>query len=194
MHPKPGSRAVGIAVADGPTRSQLCGAVVRADRVVDGVAFSTCRTGGTDATSACSDLLERLDRPDARWILLAGVAPAWFNLVDVRALGATADRPVIAVSFEASDGLEDPLREHFSGRALAERLERYEALPERTRLQRDDGDLFVRTAGIETASAREVLRAFTPAGRRRPEPLRVARLAARAASTHAARLVDDEET
>lgn len=193
MHPKPGSRAVGIAVADGPTRSQLCGAVVRADRVVDGVAVSRCRTGGTDATNACETLLERLNRPDARWILLAGVAPAWFNLIDVRALWAAADRPVIALSFEESDGLEDPLREHFSGRALAERLERYEALPERTRLQRDDGDLFVRTAGIEIAPAREVLQAFTPAGRRRPEPLRVARLVARAANAQAVRLVNDED-
>ena len=193
MHPKPGSRAVGIAASDGPTRSHLCGAVVRADRVVDGVAFSTCETGGTDATSACCALLDRLDRPDARWILLAGVAPAWFNLIDVRALWAAADRPVIALSFEESDGLEGPLREHFSGRALADRLERYAALPERTRLTVDERELFVRTVGIEPSDAGAVLRAFTPEGSQRPEPVRIARLAARAAREHTTRLLEEQE-
>ena len=187
MAPKPGSRAVGIAASDGSEHSQLCGAVVRADRAVEDFVFARCTTGGTDATAACCKLLARLDRPDARWVLLAGVAPAWFNLIDLDALHAAADRPVIAVSFEKSDGLEAPLREQFSGEALQQRLAIYRALPPRNRIPIDDTELWVRSVGIDTPDAAEVVAAFCPDGGDRPEPLRVARLAARAGRAQAER-------
>ncbi|PSQ09470.1 DUF99 domain-containing protein, partial [Halobacteriales archaeon QS_7_68_65] len=49
---KAGVRALGVAESSRPdaTRSTLAGAVVRADRVVDGFAFGSCTVGGTDAT------------------------------------------------------------------------------------------------------------------------------------------------
>ena len=187
MAPKSGSRVVGIAASDGPDYSQLCGAVVRADRAVEDFGFGRCTTGGSDATAACCDLLDRLDRPDANWLMLAGVAPAWFNLVDLDAIHAAADRPVVAVSFEASDGLEEPLREHFSGEDLAWRLATYRKLPPREPLTVDETDLWVRTVGIDAAAASDVLAAFLPDGGDRPEPLRVARLAARAGREQAER-------
>ena len=187
MAPKPGSRAVGIAASDGPEYSQLCGAVVRADRVVEDVVFGRCTTGGSDATAACCELVDRLDRPDARWLLLAGVAPAWFNLIDLDDVQAAAERPVIAVSFEESEGLETPLREHFSGKALRERLATYRGLPSRESVALGDTKLWVRTVGIDTADAADVLRAFVPDDGERPEPLRVARLAARAGRAQAER-------
>ena len=187
MAPKPGSRAVGIAASDGSEHSQLCGAVVRADRAVEDVVFARCTTGGTDATTACCKLLTRLDRPDVRWVLLAGVAPAWFNLIDLDALQTAADRPVIAVSFEQSDGLEAPLREQFSGEALQQRLAIYRALPPRTPVPIDDTELWIRSVGIDTADAAEIVTAFCPDGSNRPEPVRVARLAARAGRAQAER-------
>lgn len=180
MGPKSGSRAVGIAASDATRRSQLCGAVVRADRVVDDVVFETCTTGGSDATAACIRLLESLDRPDVQWILVAGVAPAWFNIIDLAGLADSAGRPAIAVSFEESDGLEGPLREQFEGAELAQRLDRYRRLPDRNRLSVGGNDLFIRAVGIEDSEAAEVVTAFTPEGSGRPEPLRVARLVARA--------------
>lgn len=194
MAPKPGSRAVGIAASDGPEYSQLCGAVVRADRAVEDFVFARCTTGGTDATAACIDLLARLERPDAQWILLAGVAPAWFNLVDLDDLHAATDRPVIAVSFEASDGLADPLREHFSGEPLQRRLATYRELPPREPVSINDAELWVRTVGIDTADAANVLRAFLPADSDRPEPLRVAQRAARAGRRQAERFGWDTAT
>lgn len=181
MVPKAGSRALGIAASDAADRSQLCGAVVRADRVVDDLVFATCTTGGSDATAAYRGLWDRLDRPDVQWLLLAGVAPAWFNLVDLDTLAAHADRPVIAVAFEASDGLETPIREQFDGDERDRRLDVYRRLPPRTRLSMGDEVVFVRAVGVDTDGAADVVRAFTPDGRSRPEPLRVARLAARAA-------------
>jgi endonuclease V-like protein UPF0215 family len=154
--------------------------VVRADRVVDDLVFATCTTGGSDATAACRELWDRLDRPDVQWIFVAGVAPAWFNLVDLAALADHADRPVVAVAFEDSDGLEAPLREQFEGAALDRRLDMYRRLPPRTRVSVGDDTVFIRAVGIDTDAAADVVAAFTPEGSGRPEPLRVARLAARA--------------
>ncbi|MEA1931456.1 MAG: DUF99 family protein [Euryarchaeota archaeon] len=181
MPPKPGSRALGIAASDAADRSQLCGAVVRADRVVDDLVFATCTIGGSDATAACCELWDRLARPDVQWVLVAGIAPAWFNLVDLAALADHTHRPVLAVSFEDSDGLAGPLREQFAGAALDRRLDVYRRLPPRSRLPVGDDTVFLRAVGIDTDAAAAVLRAFTPEGSGRPEPLRVARLAARAA-------------
>lgn len=126
-----------------------------------------------------TDLWRRLDRPDVRHVLVAGVALAWYNVVDLRALHEAVERPVVAVTFEESEGLEGPLRETFSGDALADRLAAYERLPDRRPVDVGDDRLFVRSAGIDPDEAAAVVRAHTPEGGR-PEPLRVARLAARA--------------
>ncbi|MFB6172073.1 MAG: DUF99 family protein [Haloarculaceae archaeon] len=176
---KPGSRALGVAESFTGDSSVLAGSVVRVDRATDGFVFGTCTVGGTDVTDAVVDLWTRLDRPDARHVLVAGVALAWYNVLDLRELHRAVERPVLAVTFEESDGLADPLREAFSGDALAERLAVYERLPERHRVDVGDDAVFVRSVGLDPAAAAEVVRAHTPAGGR-PEPLRVARLAARA--------------
>ncbi|QZY00358.1 DUF99 family protein [Halobaculum rubrum] len=216
----PGTRALGVAVsADGrsddepPARATVAAAVVRTDRVVDGLSFSTCTVGGSDATAAVVECINRLGRPDARHVLLAGVAPAWFNLIDLRRVHEAAERAVVAVSFEASSGLEPHLREHFTGDALDRRLTVYESLPDREPLSLDgdeiggggddavdiDGsgdddrkserepDVWVRPVGVDAGAARRIVTAHTPEGQGRPEPLRVARLAARAGRTYAER-------
>ncbi|NHN46778.1 DUF99 family protein [Halostella sp. JP-L12] len=176
---KPGTRALGIAESFRSETSTLAGAVTRASRVVDGFAFSTCTVGGDDATDAIVELYERLDREDVRYVMVAGVAPAWYNLVDLRAVRDAVDRPVVAVTFEESSGLEASLREEFDGEALQWRLDAYDALPPRHPVDAGDDTVFVRSVGIDDDEADEVVRAFTPEGGR-PEPVRVARLAARA--------------
>jgi hypothetical protein len=154
--------------------------VLRADRVVDGLAFATCTVGGTDATDAIAELWSDLGRPDVRYLLIAGVAPAWYNVLDIDILHQSVDRPVLAVTFEASDeSLDEALSRAFSGEAFETRLERFERLPPRSRLRVNGETVFVRSVGCETSEARDVVRAFTPEGGR-PEPLRVARMAARA--------------
>ncbi|PGF17010.1 hypothetical protein CP556_13360 [Natrinema sp. CBA1119] len=187
---KSGVRALGIAESyrddwtGGRTRSTLAGAVVRADRVFDGLAYGSCRVGGTDGTAAVIDLIDDLGRPDARYVLLGAVAPAWYNLLDLSTIHRAVDRPVLAVTFEASGGLEPGLRDAFSGAELEERLETYRALPERHELTINEETVYVRCVGLEPADADEVVRAFTPAGGR-PEPIRIARQAARAADSYA---------
>ncbi|ELZ29115.1 hypothetical protein C475_02824, partial [Halosimplex carlsbadense 2-9-1] len=56
----------------------------------------------------------------------------------------------------------------------------YRRQPDRRPVELDDGTVYVRAAGLDADEAADVVRAFTPEGGR-PEPLRVARLAARAA-------------
>lgn len=177
---KAGARALGVAESYRGDRSVLAGAVVRASRVVDGFAFSTCTVGGTDATAAVADLVDAVDREDVRYLFLAGVALAWYNVVDLAALYERADHPVVAVTFEGSSGLEASLRDAFDGDPLEERLAAYRALPERRHLTVNGNDRYLRAVGIGESEARDAVRAFTPEGGR-PEPLRVARLAARGA-------------
>ncbi|MEF8851412.1 MAG: DUF99 family protein [Haloarculaceae archaeon] len=176
---KAGVRALGLAESYRGEHSTLAGAVVRADRAVDGFVFDTWTVGGTDATDTAVSVVDRLGREDVSYVFLSGIAPAWFNLLDVPTVHGRVDRPVLSVSFEASPGLEAALREAFSGDALDERLAVYRRQPPRRRVTVNGEAVFVRTAGLEEDAA-DVVRAFTPAGGR-PEPLRVARLAARAA-------------
>jgi uncharacterized protein len=189
---KPGARALGIAesyrgTTDGSNgersdrpRSSLAGAVVRADRALDGLAFGSCTVGGRDATEAVCALFSALDREDVRYVLVSGIAPAWYDVLDLRRIHEHVSRPVCSVSFEASAGLEDALRREFSGEALEDRLSTYERQPPRRRTAVNGHDVYYRALGLDDDSARELLSAFTPEGGR-PEPLRVARIAARAA-------------
>jgi hypothetical protein len=177
---KAGVRALGVAESYRDQVSTLAGVVVRADRVVDGFAFGSCSVGGTDATDAIATLAERLAREDVRYLLVAGIAPAWFNVVDLQALAARTDRPVLSVTFEDSPGLEAAISEAFDGDERARRLARYRDQPDRTAVSVNDEQVFVRAVGLSASEAADVVRAFTPAGGR-PEPVRVARQAARAA-------------
>jgi len=175
---KPGTRALGVAVSGGGDRATVAGAVVRVTRVVDGFSFASCAVGGLDSTAAVTECYERLDREDVRYVLLAGVAPAWFNVVDLHAVHDAVDRPVVSVSFEDSDGLREPIEREFSGAAREDRLAVYESLPDRHPVDVNGERVFVRSVGCEDPA--DVVAAFTPEGGR-PEPLRVARLTARAA-------------
>ncbi|MFB6184958.1 MAG: DUF99 family protein [Haloarculaceae archaeon] len=177
---KAGVRALGVAESFRDERSTLAGAVVRADRVVDGLVFGRCTVGGHDATDGVAALFESLDRPDVRYCIVAGIAPAWFNVLDLRALHDAVERPVLSVTFEASNGLTDAIEAAFDGEERTRRLARYRAQPDRWELDVHGETLFVRNVGLDRADAADVVRAFTPEGGR-PEPIRVARLAARAA-------------
>ncbi|WP_096393862.1 DUF99 family protein [Halorubrum trapanicum] len=185
----PPSRTLGIAFSDARDASHAAGVVVRADGTPDGFAFATCTVGGTDATDAVLDCWSALDREDVRHVACAGVAPAWFNLLDLRRLHETLDRPVYAVSYERSPGLEPALRDAFDGDALADRLATYRSLPPRVPVDSADADedvsdsddpRFVRAVGLDSDEAAAAVRGLTRDGFRRCEPLRMAALAASA--------------
>ncbi|WP_256391856.1 endonuclease dU [Natronoarchaeum rubrum] len=180
---KSGTRALGVAESyDGSQEadeSTLAGAVVRADRVVDGVGFERCTVGGTDATETVRSLTDRLARADVRYVFLAGIALSWYNVVDLHGVHEAVERPVLSVTFEESDGLDDAIAEAFDGDALERRLDVYRDQPPRRRVEVNDRAVFVRCVGASEETAERLVKRFTPAGGR-PEPLRVARMAARA--------------
>jgi endonuclease V-like protein UPF0215 family len=186
---KPGVRALGVAESFREERSTLAGVLVTANRVVDGFAFSTCTVGGTDVTQAITELYTDLGREDVRYLLVAGVALAWYNIVDLRALHRATDRPVISVTFEASEGLEPALRREFSGDALRRRLSTYQGLPDRNAITVNGETVYLRSVGIDDETAATVVTAYTPEGGR-PEPVRIARQAARAADAFRRRTTD----
>ncbi|OYR59380.1 endonuclease dU [Halorubrum halodurans] len=184
---EPPSRTLGVAFSDGDRVSRIAGAVLRADATLDGLAYGACTVGGTDATDAVVDLVADLDRQDVRHVCIAGVAPAWFNLLDLRRIHEAVGRPVSAVSYEASPGLEPALREALGGGAgdadadgLAERLAVYRSLPPRRRVALDGpaSPLFVRAVGLADDRAAAIVRSLVREGFRRPEPLRIASIAA----------------
>lgn len=175
---KQGVRALGVAESyrgEGG-ESYLAGAVVRGSGTVDGLEFTTATVGGTDATDAVVRLYELADREDIRLVMLSGVALSWYNIVDMSVVHETTDVPVVSVTYEESEGLRAALRDEFSGDALNERLGLYDSLPPRRRVTVGNA-LYVRSVGVSDERVEEAVRLFTRDGR--PEPVRVARLAAR---------------
>jgi endonuclease V-like protein UPF0215 family len=175
---KHGVRALGVAESASPQadRSTLAGVVLRADGRTDGFGLGTCTVGGTDSTSVVGDIYERLDREDIRYVIVAGVALAWYNILDMHALQDRLQRPILSVSFEDSPGLSEAIREGVEN--PAPRLQTYQSLPDRVPVTLNGERRYVRCVGCSEEKAREVVHSFTPGGGR-PEPIRVARLLAR---------------
>ncbi len=179
---KSGARALGVAESYCGDTSTLAGVVVRADRTVDGFAFETCTVGGTDSTAAILALFSALDREDIRYLFVAGIAPAWYNVIDLHRLHEQTGLPVLSVSFETSDGLAEAIEREFDDSPARTRLDTYDAQPPRRAVEVDTETVYLRSLGLDEKRARDVVRAFTPEGGR-PEPVRVARLAARGVDT-----------
>lgn len=177
---KPGARALGIAESFQGERSTLCGVVATGGGVVDGCGFTTCRVGGLDATEAVLDLWRDVGRPDVRALLLSGVALAWYNVIDLDHLAREVSIPVLAITYEQSEGLGDAIEREFEGEATTRRLERYERLPSRRACSIGSETVYVRAKNDAELDVEEALQSLTLAGGR-PEPVRVARVLARAA-------------
>jgi len=161
------------------SRSMLAGVVMRADRRVDGLAYARASVGGDDATQAVLEICRRLDRRDINALFLSGAAISWFNIIDLVAVFEEVSRPLICLTYEESEGLEKYLREYFP--EPEEKIERYRTLGGREKIKLKTGyELFVRVHGATVEEARILLNKFTLDGRV-PEPVRLARMAARAA-------------
>jgi len=179
---KGGIRALGLAESyrgDGG-ESYLAGVITRASRVTDGFRFTTMTVGGTDATESVVELYQAHDREDIRFVLVSGIAPAWYNVIDLRTVHDSVGVPVVSVTYEEggkTKGLRESIEDEFDGDGLKERLGLYDSLPDRHRLIVEGNDLYVRSVGVSEKRTERWVRGFTHDGR--PEPVRVARLAAR---------------
>ncbi|MDG6910406.1 MAG: DUF99 family protein [Nitrososphaerota archaeon] len=178
---KPGIRALGVAESfkQGQRTSILAGVVMRSDRVVDGVAYGRTRVGGDDATGSIASLYLRLARNDVNLLMVSGAILSLYNIVDVDGLSAKTKLPVICLTYKETAGIEDSIRRHF-GTGAAAKLAAYRRLGGRKGITLATGKrVFVRTSGLEARETKRVLDAFTLQGSV-PEPVRVAKLLARA--------------
>ena len=178
---KPGIRALGVAESfrPGGKSSVLAGVVMRSDLVIDGVAFGKTSLGGDDATASIASLFRKFRRNDVNLIMVSGAILSLYNIIDVDALSARTRVPVVCLTYKETAGIEDSIRRHFPEGAEA-KLVAYRALGARTGVKLRTGQrVYVRTAGIDSSAAGRVLDAFTLQGSV-PEPVRVAKLLARA--------------
>jgi len=176
---KRGVRVLGVAESfiKGAKCSVISGVVMRGDLQIDGFSFATATVGGMDATQSILRLYENLKRKDINVIMLNGCVISWFNIVDLEVIHAATAKPLIAVTYEESEGLENYLRKYFDD--WEERLAVYRRLGERQRVTLHTGHkILIRCINMTVRKARLLLNRFTLQGAV-PEPLRVARILSR---------------
>lgn len=172
--------AVAESFKKGAVESVLAGVVMRRDLVVDGMAFGTATIGGDDATESIVSMYVSLGRDDVNCIVLDGLVISMYNIIDGEKVSAITGKPVIAVTFEDSPGLDRAIKHHFPD-SWQGKLAQYEKLGSREHVVVKTGKhLYIRCWGLTQKRAVSVLNAFTLQGAL-PEPVRVAKLAARSA-------------
>jgi endonuclease V-like protein UPF0215 family len=158
----------------------LAGVVMRRDLVMDGMAFGRATVGGDDATDAIIAMHRSLCRDDVNCIMLDGLVISMYNIIDGERLASETGLPIIAVTFKDSKGLEGAIRHHFQ-EGWEKKMAQYKKIGRRDRLVLKTGKpVYVRCWGMTTKYATSVLNAFTAQGAL-PEPLKVAKIAARSA-------------
>lgn len=183
---KKGIRALGIAesfVKGISQKSFLAGVVMRADRIVDGFSHSLVTVGGVDATEQVLALIEKLRRQDINVIILNGCVISWFNVIDLQQVYEASSIPLICVTYDASEGLDQYFHELFPT-TWQQRLKTYRQNGKRIPVTLRTGkSIFTRYFGLSLDQVKGVVNKFTIFGAV-PEPIRVARLLARTLLKH----------
>lgn len=169
----------GLAIAEslrtGSARATLAGIVMRRDLVIDGFVFGYATPSGDDATEAILDMHRRLHRADISYLLLLGTIISRYNIIDIAEIHRCTKVPVISVTYRDSGGIQSAM----DGRFEPAKIKRYQMLGSRQRIKLGKYDIFVRCEGCTSGEAQRLLCSMTLQGSI-PEPLRVARLLARA--------------
>ncbi|MDD1663234.1 MAG: DUF99 family protein, partial [Methanomicrobiales archaeon] len=107
---KRGLRALGIAESfSGRDSSTMAGVVMRKDLRIDGVSLAYLTVGGTDATDAVLAIIAALGRRDINVVMVSGSVVAWYNILDPEAISEETGLPLIVVTYEDSEGLEEDI-------------------------------------------------------------------------------------
>jgi endonuclease V-like protein UPF0215 family len=178
---KPGIRVLGAAESfkQGQKESVLAGVVMRRDLVIDGLSVRAISIGGDDATRSLLALFKSFGRNDINLFMVSGAILSLYNIVDVDELARRSRLPVVCLTFRETSGIEDSIRRHFPDRA-DEKLKAYRKLGVRKRVKLESGHVvYARASGMDLTEVKAILDMFTLQGSV-PEPVRVARLLARA--------------
>ncbi|MFX1565846.1 MAG: DUF99 family protein [Promethearchaeota archaeon] len=178
---KAGARLLGIAESGivGSSSSILCGVVIRGDLVIDGVIWDSVTIRGMDATQAILRMYEQLNRLDIGGIMLHGTVIAGYNIVDMVRLFDEMSLPIISVTKQPHEDLKQHLVSTFP-----------EDWGSRWEVAQRNGDIysvvisettkiFVQCKGCDWEDAGNIIKQFSRSSGL-PEPIRVARLIARA--------------
>jgi endonuclease V-like protein UPF0215 family len=181
LHPnKRAIRVLGIAESfrKGDALSVLSGVVMRSDLVLDGVCLGRATVGGDDATASVVAMYRSLRRQDVNAVMLSGCIISHYNIVDIDEVSRQTGLPVVCLTYRESAGIEEAIRSQFADPEAKVAL--YRRLGARTKLLLGTGvGVYARLSSIPVADALRVTESFTLQGGL-PEPVRVAKLLARA--------------
>ena len=155
----------------------IVGVVVQAPSYIEGVLTTLAEVDGHDATERIAAMVRASRyRAGLAAILIDGTAVGGFNVIDIEAVRAAVERPVITVTRKRPNlgSIETALRRRFDD--WQERLaiiRRHETEPIRT----GHGTVWVTYVGAKRTEVQEALSLTTVRGVL-PEPLRVAHLIA----------------
>lgn len=172
----------GLAIAESfkqdSKKSILAGVVMRRDFVIDGFVFGNATISGNDATDEIIKMHEKLGRPDISYVLISGIIISMYNMVDIKKIHENLKIPVIGVTYQDSQGIEDAIKHHFPD-TWNEKINEYKKLGNREKISlKTSFDIFVRKEGCELSDVKHLLNDLTLQGSL-PEPLRIAQMLAK---------------
>ncbi len=159
-------------------KSILAGVVMRRDFVIDGFVFGKVTLEGDDATETILSMYKKLNRPDISYLLISGIIIAMYNIIDLKKISQSLDLPVIGVTYQDSEGIEEAIRHHFPD-SYESKLKEYQELEKRDKITLHTSyDIYIRKEGCTLSDVKHLLDELTLQGSF-PEPLRVAQLLAK---------------
>jgi len=157
----------------------VVGVVFRGGYWLDGVLHTKIAVDGFDATEKIASMITSSSHyRQLRVVMLNGITFAGFNIVDVKALNAATDLPVITVTREKPDLVE--IRKALQNLPRSE--ERWELIlragePVEVSTRNAKAKVYVQSAGVSKEDAEKILR-LTSTRSYIPEALRVAHIIA----------------
>jgi uncharacterized protein len=157
----------------------IAGVVMRRDLIIDGVGITKSTLKGNDATQNIISMYESMQRNDINCIFVGGAIISMYNIIDANKIHQSTGLPVIAITFRNSEGIANTIKKAFQDDWQA-KLEQYHNLGERQQVKLKTGkSVFIRKLGLSLSNSIVMLNHFTHQGSI-PEPVRIARLIARA--------------
>ena len=171
----------GLAIAESfsqdSKKSVLSGIVMSTDLIIDGFVMGHSTVGGDDATDAILEMHKRLDRSDISFLLISGIVISLYNIVNLKRISEETGLPVIGVTYEESEGIEDAIKHHFPD-SYESKLAEYSKLGSREKITLHTSyNLYIRNEGCTLLEAKQLLDKITLQGSV-PESLRIAQLLA----------------
>lgn len=172
----------GLVIAESFTqnskKSILAGVVMRRDFLIDGFVFGKATLEGDDATETILSMYKKLNRPDISYLLISGIIISMYNIIDLKKISQSLGLPVIGVTYQDSEGIEEAIRHHFPD-SHESKLKEYQELEKRDKITLHTSyDIYIRKEGCTLSDVKHLLDELTLQGSF-PEPLRVAQLLAK---------------